>query len=321
MEIGNVSLANNVVLAPMAGFTDTAYRIIAKRYNCGLLYSEMVSAKGLVMKDAGSLKFIEILSSEHPITIQIFGSDPCVMADAAKMVEDVGADIIDINMGCPTPKIVRSGDGAALMKEPKLAERIVRSVVKAVSIPVTVKMRKGWDEGFQTAVEIAKRIEDAGAKSVAVHGRTREQFYKGRADWSIIRDVVMAVSIPVIGNGDIASPLEAERMLQECACAGVMVGRAARGNPWLLKRIVHYLDTGVMLPLPSIEERISVALSHLDILVDLKGEYTGIREMRAHAANYVKGLPGASCIRDQIMRAGSVEQFKAILSQHLSVCY
>lgn len=316
MKIGNVVLENNVALAPMAGFTDTAYRIIAKQFGCGLLYSEMVSSRGLVMKDRGSLELIQISASERPIAVQIFGNDPSVMADAAKIVEEAGADIVDINMGCPTPKIVKSGDGAALMRDPKLAERIVRTVVEKVSVPVTVKIRKGWDDTSVTAVEIGKRVEDAGAKCIAIHGRTREQFYRGEADWGIIRDVVEAVSIPVFGNGDITGPEDAKRMLEECGCAGVMVGRAARGNPWLLKRIVHYLDSGELLPPPSIEERISVAISHLEMLVELKGEYTGIREMRAHAANYIKGLPGATVVRNQIMRACTVEEFKAVLSQY-----
>lgn len=316
MKIGNVVLENNVALAPMAGFTDTAYRIIAKQFGCGLLYSEMVSSRGLVMKDRGSLELIQISASERPIAVQIFGNDPSVMADAAKIVEEAGADIVDINMGCPTPKIVKSGDGAALMRDPKLAERIVRTVVEKVSVPVTVKIRKGWDDTSVTAVEIGKRVEDAGAKCIAIHGRTREQFYRGEADWGIIRDVVEAVSIPVFGNGDITGPEDAKRMLEECGCAGVMVGRAARGNPWLLKRIVHYLDSGELLLPPSIEERISVAISHLEMLVELKGEYTGIREMRAHAANYIKGLPGATVVRNQIMRACTVEEFKAVLSQY-----
>jgi tRNA-dihydrouridine synthase B len=313
VQIGGISLKNNVVLAPMAGFTDTVFRVIVMQSDCGLVYSEMVSAKGLVMKDKGSLEFIAISDKEHPIAVQIFGNDPRIMADAAKMVEDAGADIVDINMGCPTPKIVKEGYGAALMKDPELVERIVYSVVKAVSVPVTVKMRKGWDDKSVTAVEIARRAENGGASCVVVHGRTREQFYRGQADWGIIRDVVMSVSIPVIGNGDITSPEDAEKMLQECQCAGVMIGRAARGNPWLLERIVHYLQHGVVLPKPSSEERIDMMFYHLDRLVELKGEYVGIREMRAHAVNYVKGLSNASYIRNQIMKTESVEQFKEVV--------
>ncbi|SDF17393.1 tRNA dihydrouridine synthase DusB [Sporolituus thermophilus] len=317
MRIGTIELANPVILAPMAGVTDLPFRLLAKEMGCGLVYSEMVSDKGLLYNNANTLSLIRIDERERPVAIQIFGSDPESMAAAARIVAQAGADIIDINMGCPTPKIVKNGEGAALMRRPELAYRIIASVVEAVEVPVTVKMRKGWDESSVNAVEIARLAERAGASAVSVHGRTREQFYAGQADWSIIRAVKEAVTIPVNGNGDVRTPQDAARMLTETGCDGIMIGRGAQGNPWLLRQVAHYLATGEILPGPTPRERFSMLLRHLDMLVEYKGEYIGTREMRSHAAWYTKGLPNAAELRRRFNRAETRQDFQTIISEFL----
>ncbi len=317
MRIGKLTLANPVILAPMAGVTDLPFRLLAKEMGCGLVYSEMVSDKGLIYDNVHTKKMLAMDERERPIALQIFGSEPESMGQAAKIVAAAGVDVIDINMGCPTPKIVKNGEGSALMRNPDLAGRIIAAVVKAAGdIPVTVKFRKGWDEKSVNAVQIARLAEAAGASAVSVHGRTREQFYSGQADWNIIREVKQAVKIPVTGNGDIRTPEDARRMLTETGCDGIMIGRGAQGNPWLFRQVVHYLTAGELLPPPTLNERIDMLLRHLDMLVDHKGEYVGIREMRSHAAWYTKGLHSSAELRLKFNQAASKEDFITIMKDY-----
>ena len=314
--IGNVRLDNSSVLAPMAGVTDLAFRLLAKEMGCGLVYSEMVSAKGLLYENCRTKELLRIDPRERPTAIQLFGSVPEELAEAARRVAEGGADIIDFNMGCPTPKIVRNGEGAALLRTPELAASILKAMVRAVQVPVTVKIRAGWDSGSINAPEFAKMAEHAGVSAIAVHGRTREQFYSGHADWSVIRRVKAAVQIPVIGNGDVRVVQEAERLLRETGCDGVMVGRAACGNIWIFRQIAAYLKDGTVLPDPSAAERIATLLRHLDMLVELKGLHTAICEMRRHAASYVKGFPRAAELRSRFNQATGREDFVCILDDY-----
>ncbi|WP_371376650.1 tRNA dihydrouridine synthase DusB [Sporomusa aerivorans] len=317
MRIGKLALANPVILAPMAGVTDLPFRLLAKEMGCGLVYSEMVSDKGLIYDNVHTKKMLAIDERERPVALQIFGSEPESMGKAAKIVASAGADIIDINMGCPTPKIVKNGEGSALMRKPDLACRIIAAVVEAAGdVPVTVKFRKGWDDNSINAVQIARLAEQAGAAAVSVHGRTREQFYSGQADWSIIREVKQAVNIPVTGNGDVRSPQEAKRLLTETGCDGIMIGRGSQGNPWIFRQVVHYLSTGEMLPPPTLGERIDMLLKHLDMLVTHKGEYIAIREMRSHAAWYTKGLHSSAELRLKFNQASNKEDFITIMEDY-----
>lgn len=315
MQIGTVKLANPVILAPMAGVTDLPFRLLVKEMGCGLVYTEMVSDKGLIYQNEHTLEMLKIDERERPVALQIFGSEPEPMAKAAKIVEKAGADIIDINMGCPTLKIVKNGEGSALMRTPELAYSIIASVVEAVNIPVTVKIRKGWDDSSVNAVEMAMLAEKAGASAVSVHGRTREQFYSGEADWSIIKAVKENVAIPVNGNGDVRTPEDAVRLRSETGCDGIMIGRAAQGNPWLFRQVTHYLSTGKLLPGPTMAERFEMTLRHLEMLVSYKGEHIGIREMRRHAAWYTKGLPHSAELRLRFNQAETREDFTAILNE------
>ena len=320
MKIGNVQLDNNVFLAPMAGVTDMPFRVLCKEKGCGLVYTEMVSAKGMHYNDEKSFKLTEIDEGEKPVSVQIFGSDPGIMAGITERMNSSDASIIDINMGCPTPKITKNGEGSALMRRPELVGQIVKAVVQASIKPVTVKIRKGWDDDSVNAVEIAKIIEANGAKAVAVHGRTREQFYSGKADWSIIRKVKEAVAIPVIGNGDIVNPEDARAMLEQTGCDAVMIGRGAQGNPWIFERVLHYLKTGEVLPEPSSEEKINTVIRHMKMLIELKGEHIGMCEMRKHIAWYIKGMRNATYVKEKVFRLTDKDEILALLQEYMDTC-
>lgn len=318
MKIGHLELENNVFLAPMAGVTDLPFRILCKEMGCGLVYSEMVSAKGILYDNKNTTELLEIDPKERPVAVQLFGSDPEILGAMAKKIEPYPIDIIDVNMGCPAPKIVKNGEGSCLMKTPELVGKIVKSLVESQSKPVTIKFRKGFDDDHINAVEIAKIAEANGASAVAVHGRTREQYYSGKADWDIIKQVKAVVNIPVIGNGDVFTPQDAKNLLEYTGCDAIMVGRGAQGNPWIFKRILHYLHTGEILPEPTAEERVEKALRHAEMLIDYKGEYIGVREMRKHMAWYMKGLPGAAELRGKLNYAENRAELEALLRGYLA---
>ena len=297
MKIGNIEIENCLALGPMAGVTDLPFRLLCKEMGCNMLYTEMVSAKAILYKNKNTKELLNIDKNEHPVGVQLFGSDPDIMAQIAAQVEEGECDFIDINMGCPVPKIVNNGEGSALLKQPKLVEEILTKMVKAVNKPVTVKIRKGFENGTVYAVEIAKIAESCGVSAIAVHGRTREQYYSGKADWDVIKDVKKAVKIPVIGNGDIFSAEDAKAMKEYTGCDGLMVARGARGNPWIFREIKEYLENGNVIDKPTINDIREMIISHAKMLVDYKGEYTGIREMRKHIAWYTAGLPHSAELR------------------------
>lgn len=315
MKIGNVTLENNLILAPMAGVTDLPFRLLCKEQGAGLLSMEMVSAKAIYYNNKNTEALMEIDRRERPVSLQLFGSDADIMSEMAKKIEEKPFDILDINMGCPVPKVAGNGEGSALMKKPELVREIVSKVVKAIEKPVTVKIRKGFDEEHVNAVEIAKIIEDCGAAAVAVHGRTREQYYSGKADWDIIRQVKEAVSIPVIGNGDVTGPESAKKMVEETGVDGIMIGRAVRGNPWIFKQILHYQKTGEILPKPALEEVREMMLRHARMQLECKGEYTGIREMRKHVAWYTAGYPNSARLRAKINEVETYEELEELLKR------
>lgn len=318
LKIGNVELDNNLILAPMAGVTDLPFRMLCKEQGCGLLYTEMVSAKAILYNNRNTKELLKVREEERPIAVQLFGSDPDIVSDMAAQIEDGPYDIIDINMGCPVPKVVNNGEGSALMKNPKLVEAILSSMVKKLKKPVTVKFRKGFDEDHVNAVEIARIAESCGVSAVAVHGRTREQYYSGKADWNIIRQVKEAVKIPVIGNGDIWKPEDAKRMMEETGCDGLMIARGAQGNPWLFGRINHYLDTGELLPEPDREEICRMIMRHARLQTELKGEIPGMKEMRKHIAWYTAGLPHSAGIRRACNQVETLPELAALLQGKLA---
>lgn len=313
LTIGNVKLDNPLVLAPMAGVTDLPFRVLCKEQGAGLICMEMISAKAILYNNKNTRALMEIHPAEHPVSMQLFGSDPEIMSQIAARVEEHPFDILDINMGCPVPKVVNNGEGSALMRQPELVREIVSKTVKAIKKPVTVKIRKGFDDSHVNAVEIAKIIEDCGAAAVAVHGRTREQYYSGKADWEIIRKVKEAVSIPVIGNGDVNTPGKARQMMELTGCDGVMIARGAQGNPWIFSRTLHYLETGEELPRPTRSEVVDTMLRHARMQLEYKGDYTGIREMRKHIAWYTAGFPHSARLRSAINEIETYGELETLL--------
>ena len=317
LKIGSVTLPNNLILAPMAGVTDLPFRLLCKEQGAGLLCMEMVSAKAILYKNRNTESLLEIDPRENPVSLQLFGSDPEIISTIAHQIEERPFDILDLNMGCPVPKIVNNGEGSALMKNPKLAGEIIRRTVRAIDKPVTVKIRKGFDGEHINAVEMAKIAEDAGAAAVAVHGRTREQFYSGKADWNIIRQVKEAVSIPVIGNGDLLTAEDVIAMEEQTGCDGFMIARGAQGNPWIFRQILHYFETGEHLAKPTLEEVTQMILRHARMMLEFKGEYIGIREIRKHAAWYTAGYPNSARLRVAINNVESFEALEELLMNNL----
>ena len=316
MKFRDFEVENEVFLAPMAGVTDLPFRLICKELGCGLLYTEMINAKALCYDDKNTKKMLNILDEEHPVAVQIFGSEPEFMGKAAQILNDYPNEILDINMGCPAPKVVKNGDGSALMRNPKLAGQVLDQVVKNSKKPVTLKIRKGWDDNSVNALEIAKIAEDCGICAITIHGRTREQYYSGQADWDIIGEVKSQISIPIIGNGDVTSVEDAIRIKDHTGCDAIMIGRGAQGNPWIFKRIDHYMKTGQLLDPPSKDEKIDIAIKHMDLAIKEHGEYVAVREMRKHIGWYLKGMKHSARFRDQINHMVTAKEVIDTLNQY-----
>ena len=317
MKIGNVQLDNEVFLSPMAGVTDLPFRTICKEKGCGMLYTEMINAKALCYDDENTKKMLRMDKDEHPVAVQIFGSDPEFMGKAAIIMNQYPNEILDINMGCPAPKVIKNGDGSALMRNPKLAAEVLTAVVKNSEKPVTLKIRKGWDDDSVNAVEIAKIAEECGISALAIHGRTREQFYSGKADWDIIAEIKQAINIPVIGNGDVFEVEDAVNVLEKTKCDAIMIGRGAQGNPWIFNRINHYMKTGEILPEPTLEEKITTAIRHMNLAVAEHGDYVAVREMRKHIGWYLKGLKNSAKYRDQINKITDYKEVITMLEEYM----
>lgn len=315
LQIGNVTLENNLILAPMAGVSDLPFRLLCREQGAGLVCMEMVSAKAILYKNRNTEELLTIDPKEHPVSLQLFGSDPDIISEIAKQIEERPFDILDLNMGCPVPKVVNNGDGSALMKNPRLAGEIIEKTARAIKKPLTVKIRKGFDDAHVNAVELAHIAQESGAAAVAVHGRTREQYYAGHADWDIIRQVKEAVFIPVIGNGDIRTPEDVAAMAEQTGCDGYMIARGAEGNPWIFRQILHYFETGEHLSRPDFSEVTEMLLRHAKMQIDCKGDYTGIREIRKHAAWYTAGYRNSSKLRGRINEVENYEQLEALFRE------
>ena len=315
MKIGNVEICGPLTLAPMAGVTDAPFRALCRAQGAALTCTEMVSAKAILYKNRNTEELLTIDPKEHPVSLQLFGSDPDIISEIAKQIEERPFDILDLNMGCPVPKVVNNGDGSALMKNPRLAGEIIEKTARAIKKPLTVKIRKGFDDAHVNAVELAHIAQESGAAAVAVHGRTREQYYAGHADWDIIRQVKEAVSIPVIGNGDIRTPEDVAAMAEQTGCDGYMIARGAEGNPWIFRQILHYFETGEHLSRPDFSEVTEMLLRHAKMQIDCKGDYTGIREIRKHAAWYTAGYRNSSKLRGRINEVENYEQLEALFRE------
>ena len=318
MRIGDVVLENEVFLAPMAGVTDLAFRLICKEYGSGLLYTEMINAKALCYDDEKTKGMLKIEEEEHPVAVQIFGSEPEFIAGATEILNEHSNEILDINMGCPAPKVVKNGDGSALMKTPQLAAKVIEAAAKKSKKPVTVKFRKGWDDDSINAVEFAKMAEASGAQAITIHGRTRAQYYSGTADWDIIEEIKNAVKIPVIGNGDIVTIDDAINIRKKTGCDAIMIGRGAQGNPWIFNRINHYMKTGEILPEPTAEEKIRIAIKHFNLAIKEDGEYVAVREMRKHLGWYLKGMKKSARLRDEINKLESADEVVGRLEAYIA---
>jgi nifR3 family TIM-barrel protein len=315
LKIGNVTLENRVILAPMAGVTDLPFRLLCREMGAGLVCMEMVSAKAIYYNNKNTEELLEVHPGEMPASLQLFGSDPDIVAQMAARIEERPYAFIDFNMGCPVSKVVNNGEGSALMKNPKLVEELLTKLVKAVQKPVTVKIRKGFDDEHVNAVEIAKIAENCGVAAIAVHGRTRMQYYSGKADWDIIRRVKEAVSVPVIGNGDVTGPESAKALMEQTGCDGVMIGRAAQGNPWIFRETTTYLDNGILLPRPTHQEKKEIVLRHAALQEQYKGEYTAVREMRKHLAWYTVGMPHSARFRGMINTLETMEELRSAVDE------